>query len=91
GDIDMGLLFSSDGGIKAKGYVVLADDMHLQNADNVVPVVRTATVNGDAQAVLNDVSSKLDTAALSDLNKQVDIDKSDPDQVAQTWLSSHGY
>jgi osmoprotectant transport system substrate-binding protein len=91
GDIDLGLIFSSDGSIKAKGYVVMADDRGLQNADNVTPIVRTATVNSDAQAVLNDVSSKLDTATLADLNKQVDIDKSDPDAVAQTWLSSHGY
>jgi osmoprotectant transport system substrate-binding protein len=91
GDIDLGLLFSSDGAIKAKGYVVLQDDKHLQNADNVVPVVRTATVTGDAQAVLNDVSSKLTTTDLTDLNKKVDIDKSDPDTVATDWLSTHGY
>jgi osmoprotectant transport system substrate-binding protein len=91
GDIDLGLLFSSDGSIAAKGYVVLADDKGLQNADNVVPVVRTATVNSDAQAVLNDVSGKLTTTDLAGLNKKVDIDKSDPDQVATDWLSSHGY
>ena len=91
GDIDVGLVFSSDGSITAKGYVVLEDDKHLQNADNVVPVVRTATVNSDAQTVLDDVSSKLNTADLADLNKKVDIDKSDPDTVAQDWLSSHGY
>jgi len=91
GDIDLGLLFSSDGSISAKGYVVLADDKNLQNADNVVPVVRTATVNSDAEAVLNDVSGKLTTADLTGLNKKVDIDKSDPDQVATDWLSSHGY
>ena len=91
GAIDVGLVFTSDGAIKAKHYVLLQDDQRLQNADNVTPIVRTATVNADAQAVLNDVSSKLTTADLTDLNKKVDIDKSDPDQVAQTWLSSHGY
>lgn len=91
GNIDLGLVFTSDGAIKAKNYILLKDDLGLQNADNITPIVRTATVNGDAQAVLNDVSSKLTTADLADLNKQVDIDKSDPDQVAATWLSSHGY
>ena len=91
GNIDLGLVFTSDGAIKAKNYVLLKDDLGLQNADNVTPIVRTATVNGDAQAILNDVSSKLTTADLADMNKQVDIDKSDPDQVAATWLSSHGY
>jgi osmoprotectant transport system substrate-binding protein len=91
GDVDLGLIFSSDGAIKSKGYVALADDKGLQNADNVTPIVRTATVTSDAQAVLNDISSKLTTAELANLNKQVDIDKSDPDQVAQTWLTSNGY
>jgi osmoprotectant transport system substrate-binding protein len=91
GEIDLGLLFSSDGAIKAKGYVVLQDDKHLQNADNVVPIVRTATVTSEAQAVLNEVSSKLTTTDLTDLNKKVDIDKSDPDTVAADWLSTHGY
>ena len=91
GSIDVGLVFTSDGAISAKNYVLLKDDMNLQNADNVTPIVRTATVNADAQAVLNDVSSKLTTADLAAMNKQVDIDKSDPDAVAQTWLSSHGY
>jgi len=91
GDIDLGLLFSSDGSIAAKGYVVLADDKGLQNADNVVPVVRTAAVNADAQAILNDVSSKLTTSELAGLNKKIDVDKSDPDQVAGDWLKGHGY
>ncbi|MFN2462762.1 MAG: ABC transporter substrate-binding protein [Candidatus Dormibacteria bacterium] len=91
GDIDLGLLFSSDGSIAAKGYVVLKDDKNLQNADNVVPVVRTATVNADAQSVLNDVSGKLTTDELAKLNKKVDVDKSDPDQVATDWLKGHGY
>ena len=91
GAIDLGLVFTSDGAIKAKNYVLLKDDQGLQNADNVTPIVRTSSVNAEAQAVLNDVSSKLTTADLTDLNKQVDIDKSDPDQVAQSWLGSNGY
>ncbi len=91
GGIDLGLVFSADGDLKVKHYVILADDLHLQNTDNVTPIIRTATVNSDAQAVLDDVSSKLITDDLVGLNQKVQIDKSDPDQVAQTWLSSHGY
>jgi osmoprotectant transport system substrate-binding protein len=89
--VDIGLVFTSDGAIKAKNYVVLEDDLHLQNADNVLPVVRTATVNSDAQAVLNQVSAKLTTADLIEMNRKVDIDKQDPDAVAQDWLNSHGF
>jgi osmoprotectant transport system substrate-binding protein len=40
GNIDVGLVFSSDGGIPARGFVVLEDDKGLQTADNIIPVLR---------------------------------------------------
>jgi osmoprotectant transport system substrate-binding protein len=89
GDIDVGLLFSSD--VAVKNYTLLDDDKGLQNADNVVPVVRTATVKDDAQKILNDVSAKLTTDELQQLNKKVDTDKQDPDKVATDWLKSKGF
>jgi osmoprotectant transport system substrate-binding protein len=91
GDVDVILIFTSDGAIKAKDFVVLQDDKHLQNADNVVPMVRTKTVNDDAASVLNNVSSKLTTQDLIDLNKKADIDKEDPDALAATWIKDHGF
>ena len=38
--VDVGVLFTSDAVIAARGFVLLADDKRLQLADNVVPVVR---------------------------------------------------
>ncbi len=90
GDIQIGLLFSSDGSIAAKGYVVLNDDKHLQNADNVVSVARAATVKADAQALLNQIDGKLTTAELTSMNKAADIDKQDPDKIAADWLKKAG-
>ena len=40
GEIDVALLFTSDGVIAAKGFVLLEDDRNLQPSENVVPVVR---------------------------------------------------
>ena len=37
GTIDVGLVFSSDGGVSALDLVVLADDQALQTVDNLVP------------------------------------------------------
>ena len=91
GDIDVGLIFSSDGAIAAKGYTVLADDKHLQNADNVVPVGKAKALTGDATTVLNSVSAKLTTEDLAGMNKKADLDKQDPDQLATDWLKSHGF
>jgi osmoprotectant transport system substrate-binding protein len=91
GDIDVGLIFSSDSAFASGKYVQLEDDKHLQNADAVTPVVRTKAVTSDADSVLNDVSSKLNTDDLIAMNKKADVDKQDPDAIAADWLKSHGY
>lgn len=90
GQVDMGLVFSSDGGVEAKGLVVLEDDKHLQTVDNIVPVIRNAKVNSAVTTALNKVSAALTTDQLVALNKMVDIDKADPSAVAMTWLKSKG-
>lgn len=91
GDIDIGLIFSSDSAFASGKYVQLADDKHLQNADNVLPVVRTKVLNDEAAGVLNGVSGKLTTDDLIAMNKKADVDKQDPDAIAADWLKSHGY
>src|SRR3954453_15663056 len=76
GDIDVGLLFTTDPNITLKNYTLLEDDKHLQLADNVAPLVRNdiLTRGADARTLLNSVTSKLTTADLTDMNKQVGID-----------------
>ena len=91
GDIQLGLLFSSDGGIKVNNFVVLEDDKHLEAADNVVPIIRSAVANGEVTSVLNRVSAKLNTADLTAMNKSADVDKEDPTDVAAKWLKDHGF
>jgi osmoprotectant transport system substrate-binding protein len=90
GQIDVGLVFSSDGGIAAKNLVVLVDDKHLQTVDNIAPVIRTDKATAAVKDALNKLSAKLTTAALIALNKMVDVDKADPSAVAQTWLQQNG-
>ena len=91
GSIDIGLIFSSDSAFASGKYVQLADDKHLQNADNVVPVVRTKAVDSAAAAVLNSVSAKITTDDLIAANKRADVDKADPATIAADWLKSHGF
>ena len=91
GDIDIGLVFSSDGAIVAKNWVVLDDNKHLQNADNVIPLIRTKVATTEVKSILNDVDSKLTTDDLTKLNKRADVDKEDPDALAQEWLKDHGF
>ncbi|HEX2191959.1 MAG TPA: ABC transporter substrate-binding protein [Acidimicrobiales bacterium] len=91
GDVDVALIFSSDGAIPAKGFVVLEDDKQLQNADNVVPIIRTGAVTEKAREVLNRVSAALTTTDLAELNKRADVDKEDPEVLAKDWLREHGF
>ena len=90
GKVQIGLVFSSDGGIEALGLKVLEDDKGLQNADNVVPVVRSGKAKADLTAALDKVSAALTTDELVALNKKADIDRQNPKQVAMDFLRSKG-
>ena len=92
GDVDVGLLFSTDPNITLKGFVLLDDDKHLQLADNIAPIVRNDILSraSDLKVLAASVSSKLTTADLTDLNKQVGIDHKDAKDVANAYLKSKG-
>lgn len=93
GQVDVGLLFTSDPSIAAKGFVLLDDDKHLQPSDNVAPVVRQAVLDAhpEVKTVLEGISAKLDQAGLIGLNKVVAIDKQDPADAAKDWLTTNGF
>jgi osmoprotectant transport system substrate-binding protein len=92
-EIQVGLMFTSDGTILAKGFVLLEDDKALQPSENIAPAVRKDIIDeyGDEFAkVLNAVSAKLTTTELISMNKLVTIDGEDPEAVAADWLTQNG-
>jgi osmoprotectant transport system substrate-binding protein len=93
GQIDVGLLFTSDAIIAVKGFVLLDDDKHLQLSDNVAPVVRNdllSKAGDDFKRLVNSIAPKLTTAELTAMNKQAGVDKKDPKDVAKEWLKKQG-
>jgi osmoprotectant transport system substrate-binding protein len=90
GAIDVGLLFSTSSVINANGWVVLEDDKHLQQADNIAPVVREDVVNDEITGLLNGISAALTSDNITGLNKQVEIDKQDAADVAGAFLDEQG-
>lgn len=93
GQIDVGLLFTTDARIVSEGFVLLEDDKHLQLSDNVAPVVRNeylTKAGDDFKKLVNAIAPKLSTAELTGMNKQVEIDKKDPKDVAKEWLKKQG-
>ncbi len=91
GKIDVALMFTTQGIIADKGWVVLEDDKGLQPAENVVPVIRKEALTDQVVEVLNSVSAKLTTEELTELNRRVDVGKEDPEAVAQEWLKQNGF
>jgi osmoprotectant transport system substrate-binding protein len=94
GEIDVAILFSTNGVIADKDWVVLEDDKGLITADNIVPVVTDELVAsyGDAlTSLVNEISAALTTEELTELNRRFDIDKEDADAIAADWLTSKGF
>ncbi len=92
GQIDVGLLFTTDSTIVQKGWVLLDDDKHLQLADNIVPVLSQSVVDAygaPLQDALNAVSAALTTDDLTQMNSDVAGGK-DAKDVASTYLKAHG-
>jgi len=90
--IQVGMLYTTSGVIAGKGWILLKDDKKLQPADNVTPVLRNEIISAYGKPLsdlVNGVSAKITTDVLTDLNKQTDIDKKDPDDVAMSWLQSN--
>jgi osmoprotectant transport system substrate-binding protein len=94
GDIDVALLFSTQGIIAANGWVSLEDDKGLNPADNLAPAIRTEVVDAygdDLVALLESYSEALTTEDLTELNKRADLDQEDPALLAEEWLRDNGF
>jgi osmoprotectant transport system substrate-binding protein len=93
--IDLGELCSTQPDIAANKWVLLQDDKNSQPADNLAPLVRDdllAKVDMTSfEKILNDVSTKMDTATLTKLNGQIVFDKKDIKDVAEGWLKDNGF
>ena len=94
GDIDVGVLFTTDGVIAAKGLVLLEDDQGLNPAENIVPAVRMDIVDAygdDLVDLLNEVSAAITTPGLTEMNRRAGIDQDDPADIAAEWLADNGF
>jgi osmoprotectant transport system substrate-binding protein len=89
-DVQVGLLFSTDPSISANGFVPLVDDRHLQDAENLTPVIRTEKLNDEIRAALDAVSARLTTENVTTLVGDVVIEGQDVASVARDFLIPNG-
>jgi osmoprotectant transport system substrate-binding protein len=88
GQIDVGLLETTDARLAVAPVTLLLDDRKLQPPENVVPLVRRAAIDRwgeQLRTVLNEVSARLTTADLIALNRSVELDGLSPKEAAATW------
>lgn len=92
GDIDVAMGFATDGRIKGFGLTVLTDDQLFFPVYNPAPVVKKETVEKypELETIFSGLAGKLDTAAMTELNYQVDGEHKNVNAVAAGWLKRVG-
>lgn len=90
--VDVGLGFATDGRIQGFDLVVLEDDKNYFPVYNPAPVVHKATAEKYAElsGIFEKLGEKLDTAAMTNLNYQVDIEHKNVREVATEFLKNAG-
>jgi osmoprotectant transport system substrate-binding protein len=90
GDVDVGLVFATDGRIPAFHFVVLKDTKNFFPAYAITPTIRKETLaaHPDLAEYLNKLSSLIDDATMSALNAEVDVDKKSVTEVAKGFLKA---
>ncbi|MCK0714454.1 glycine betaine ABC transporter substrate-binding protein [Chromohalobacter sarecensis] len=92
GDIQIGVLFTTNGYLATDRFVLLEDDLDAQPAENVIPVAHQSI--GDAYPelgkVLNPLSAALTTPELTEMNRRFALDGVEAETIAREWLQEHG-
>jgi len=92
GEAQLGEVATTDGALDQENLVILQDDKGIQPAQNLIPAVNTAFLkdNPDVATLLDKLSSTLTTSDLAALDLKVDVNREQPDAVAQQYLTSKG-
>jgi osmoprotectant transport system substrate-binding protein len=91
GQVDVGLVFATDGRIPAFDFTVLEDDKGYFPAYALTPVVREESLkaNPELESQMNALSAELNDDTMASLNAQVDVEKKTIEQVAEDFLKEH--
>jgi osmoprotectant transport system substrate-binding protein len=84
--IDIVWLSGNDGGIKEFDFTVLDDDLGRDPINPIAPVLQQAKVDPGITAVLDRVSEALTTEAIRDMNRRVEFEREEMNDVVQEFL-----
>jgi osmoprotectant transport system substrate-binding protein len=91
GQVEVGLVFATDGRIQAFDFRVLEDDQGYFPAYALTPVVRQETLDANPELAeqMNRLSGLLDDETMASLNARVDVDKETIEKVAESYLKEN--
>lgn len=90
GQVQVANLFTTSSSISQNDLVKLDDPKNMFPAQNVVPLVHEGSLNQEQIGVLNKVSAALDTEKLTDLNRELEVEKANPADLAKEFVSQAG-
>ena len=92
GVTQIGSVGTTDATLDSLGLVILEDDKHVQNAENLVPIVNSDWLEDheDAKKALDKLSAVLTTEDLTELIGKVDLDRQKAADVAEAYLKDKG-
>lgn len=92
GDGDVAMGFATDGRIPAFGFINLKDDKGFFPIYNPAPTIRPEIIEAypEIPDIIKAVSAKLDDDTLAKLNKKVDMDREEPEDVVHDFLVELG-
>lgn len=92
GQVDIALVFATDGRIEAFNFRVLEDDQGFFPDYAIAPVVRTETLEANPGLAdpLNAMSAQLSDSVMQRLNAEVDVHRKSIEEVAAAFLSENG-
>ncbi|MEB8340950.1 ABC transporter substrate-binding protein [Streptomyces endophyticus] len=90
GDVDVANLFTTDTDIAGNDWVVLTDPKNLVPGQHIVPLIADRKADSTVRKALARLGNALTTEDLTELNRLVDKDKKDPEDVANDYARRHG-
>lgn len=89
GVIDVARMFTTQGIIQARDWVVLKDDKDLVAAQNLLPIARKDALTPTVRKRLKAVSKTLTTKQLRKMNRQASENNLGPAAIASRWVDKH--
>ncbi|WP_372614417.1 glycine betaine ABC transporter substrate-binding protein [Halomonas sp.] len=91
GDVDVGMVYSTDGRVPAFDFQILEDNRGFFPAYALTPVVRQETLDATPELAeqMSILSELLDDDTISELNSRVDVERETIEDVAESFLQDN--